>query len=116
MPFAITVEFELHDGARDTFLNLVKANAAASVRDEPGCSRFDVLTSRGVAERQGHVLLYEIYDDRAAFEAHLGTSHFASFDVGSQPMVRRKTVWEFDVWEGGEAHPPPSQGSDGLAA
>lgn len=113
MPFAITVEFELHDGARDEFLNLIKANAAASVRDEPGCSRFDVLTFRGVAERQGHVLLYEIYDDRAAFEAHLRTSHFASFDVASQPLVRRKTVREFDVWEGGAAHPRPGEGGGG---
>ncbi|MDQ3558780.1 MAG: antibiotic biosynthesis monooxygenase, partial [Pseudomonadota bacterium] len=46
MPFAITVDFELAEGAREEFLKLVKANAAASVRDEPGCSRFDVLTPR----------------------------------------------------------------------
>ncbi|MBA3520809.1 MAG: antibiotic biosynthesis monooxygenase [Rhizobiales bacterium] len=101
MPFAITVDFELAEGAREEFLKLVKANAAASVRDEPGCSRFDVLTPRGVGGGGDRVFLYEIYDDRTAFEAHLRTPHFADFDSATRPLVRRKTVVEFDVSEGG---------------
>ena len=101
--FAITVDFELVEGARDEFLRLVKENAAASVRDEPGCTRFDVLTFRSGAEDHDRVFLYEIYEDRAAFEAHVRTAHFKSFDAATKAMVRRKTVVEFDAWEGGEA-------------
>lgn len=100
--FAITVDFELVDGARQEFLRLVEENAAASVRNEPGCSRFDVLTFRNSAENHDRVFLYEIYDDRAAFEAHVRTPHFKSFDAATKSMVRKKTVVEFDCWEGGE--------------
>ena len=35
--------------------------------DEPGCRRFDVVEPQGEPDR---VLLYEIYDDEAAFDAH----------------------------------------------
>lgn len=99
--FAVTVDFELHDGAAEEFLRLVKANAAASVRDEPGCSRFDVLTPHGEPGAPRRVFLYEIYDHPAAFVEHMNTPHFAEFDAASRALVRRKTVMEFDVAEGG---------------
>jgi len=94
--FAIIVEFEIGDSAYSEFLHLVKENAAASVCDEPGCRRFDVLSPESETTR-GSVLLYEIYDDRAAFEAHLATGHYASFDRITEPMILRKTVRHFDL-------------------
>ena len=69
---AIWVEFTVRPGAFGPFHELVTANAAASLRDEPGCRQFDVLVPDDGA---GHdVALYEIYDDAAAFDAHLQTS------------------------------------------
>ena len=59
------------------------------MRDEPGCRQFDVVTPDGGADR---VVLYEIYDDAAAFEAHKHTPHFASFDRDSVPLVSSKAV------------------------
>ena len=41
--FAITVAFELEDGAAEKFHRLVAENARQSVAIEPGCIRFDVL-------------------------------------------------------------------------
>jgi quinol monooxygenase YgiN len=83
------------------FRRLIDANAQASVADEPGCRRFDVLAHRRDADR---ILLYEIYDDRAAFDAHLKTPHFAVFDRDSAPLVADKTVVEYDlVCEGSAA-------------
>jgi len=38
------------------------------------------------------VVLYEIYDDAAAFEVHKKTPHFALFDRESAPFVATKTV------------------------
>ena len=71
----ILVEFELHPGKEPEFRRLVLENAAASLRDEPGCRQFDVLTPEaGPGDR---IVLYEIYDDAAAFDAHLATPHFA---------------------------------------
>ena len=43
----ILVEFELHAGKELEFRRLVLENAAASLRDEPGCRQFDVLTPEG---------------------------------------------------------------------
>ena len=41
--FAITVSFELEEGAAEMFRRLVAENARQSVALEPGCIRFDVL-------------------------------------------------------------------------
>ena len=37
-------------------------------------------------------MLYEIYDDAAAFDAHLATPHFAIFNEATAPLVASKTV------------------------
>ena len=58
---------------------------APPARDEPGCRRFDVVEPPGEADR---ILLYEIYDDRAAFEAHLKTPHFAELRRGKRAAGR----------------------------
>lgn len=71
------------------FRSLVDANARASVRTEPGCRRFDVIEPLGEPDR---VLLYEIYDDRAAFDAHCRAAHFLAFDAASRDLVATKQV------------------------
>ena len=92
--FVILVDFQLYAGAKAAFRRLIDANARASCRDEPGCQRFDVLERPGEADR---VLLYEIYDDRAAFDAHVRTAHFAQFNAASAPLVAAKSVAEYDL-------------------
>jgi quinol monooxygenase YgiN len=87
--YVVLVDFRLEVGKRAAFRELVDANARASVRDEPGCRRFDVVEPVGVKDG---VLLYEIYDNRAAFEAHLRTEHFARFDAASAGLVVSKSV------------------------
>jgi (4S)-4-hydroxy-5-phosphonooxypentane-2,3-dione isomerase len=92
--FAITVDFELKAGALTAFRALIDRNAADSCRLETGCRRFDVLVPDRQADR---VLLYEIYDDRAAFDAHLATSHFKAFNRDSGALVINKKVEEFEL-------------------
>jgi (4S)-4-hydroxy-5-phosphonooxypentane-2,3-dione isomerase len=93
--FAITVTFELVPGHRDRFLELVRENAATSLRAEPGCRRFDVL----IPEREDAVFLYEIYTDRAAFDAHLASDHFKAFNEATTRMVAAKTITPFALLE-----------------
>jgi (4S)-4-hydroxy-5-phosphonooxypentane-2,3-dione isomerase len=83
------VEFRLQAGTSERFRRLIVENARASVRDEPGCRQFDVVIPQGDADR---VLLYEVYDDAAAFDAHKRTPHFAAFDRDSVPFVAAKVV------------------------
>ena len=87
--YLITVEFEIDPDRLEAFLPLMTDNAAASVRDEPGCRQFDVCQDPGAPNR---IFLYEIYDDRAAFEAHLEAPHFKRFDAAVGAMVTAKTV------------------------
>ncbi len=78
------------------FLPLMRAQAAQSLHDEPACLRFDVWTDK---ERPDDVFLYELYADRAAFEAHLRSVHFAAFDAMTGDLVSAKRVstWQDPV-------------------
>ena len=87
--FVVIVDFRLKPGAHEAFRPMVDANARASVREESGCRRFDVVEPEGEASR---ILLYEIYDDAAAFDAHCRMPHFLSFDAESAPLVQEKHV------------------------
>jgi quinol monooxygenase YgiN len=94
--FVVIAEFELQPGSGERFQEFVAVNAASSIRDEPGCRRFDVLLPEGVADR---VTLYEIYDDRDAFDAHLRTPHFAAFKQATDPIVLSIVGRRFDLQE-----------------
>ena len=94
MLFVVVVEFQLKPGAREAFRKLIDTNADASVRDEPGCLQFDVLETEGEGDR---VLLYEIYSDKAAFDAHLKTGHFHTFAAASEALCLQKTVKRCDL-------------------
>lgn len=96
--FAITVSFELVDGAEAEFCRLARENAERSVAMEAGCRRFDVLTPAPGSGAQA-VLLYEIYEDRDAFAAHVESVHYFQFDQSTRDLVRTKTVLEFTVFE-----------------
>ena len=92
--FAITVDFTLKPGSMAAFQKLIDKNAKDSCTYEPGCQRFDVLVPVGAGDR---VFLYEIYDDRAAFDAHLKTPHFEMFNRESETFVLTKTVAQYTV-------------------
>lgn len=91
--FVILAQFHLQAGRRERFLEVARADAEASVRDEPGCRHFDVLITHEAADA---VWLHEVYDDAAAFEAHLKTPHFARFERDSRELVASSTVRRFE--------------------
>ena len=92
--FVITVDFKLKPGAMAAFRALIDRNARDSCRDEPGCRRFDVLLPK---DEQNRVFLYEIYDSRTAFDAHLKTQHFDVFNRESAALVISKQVAQYDL-------------------
>ena len=93
--YVVIAEFAMRAEARQHFLNLIARNAAASVRDEPGCRRFDVL----VPEQDGPIVLYEIYESPAAFVAHLATPHYAAFRDATQGLTDTQVVRRFALHE-----------------
>lgn len=87
--YVVTVTFTVAPEDAAAFVARVKRQAADSLSLEPACRRFDVCLD---PETDGRVFLYEIYDDRAAFDAHLASAHFAAFDAEVGPSVRTKKV------------------------
>lgn len=85
----VTVEFTIDPRQFEQFLPLMLDNALRSREDEPGCRQFDVCVDD---TRQGVVCLYELYDDRAAFDAHLASSHFLSFAAATQAMITARVI------------------------
>ena len=43
-------------------------------------------------EQPNRVVLYEIYDDEAAFDAHLKTPHLATFRAGIESLIVSRQV------------------------
>ncbi len=91
--FAVVVTFQITPEAWSDFLPLMRENASLSIHGEAGCHRFDVCTSE---DRTGEVFLYELYSDRAAFDAHLNSSHFKNFSEKTGPMIAHKDVRTFE--------------------
>jgi quinol monooxygenase YgiN len=86
----VLVEFRVKPEAQGDFHRLMMDNAAKSLEREPGCHQFDVLVKEGAAD--GRYVLYEIYEDAAAFQAHLQSDHYLRFDQAVSPMVLEKKV------------------------
>jgi quinol monooxygenase YgiN len=86
--YVVTVLFEAKPEHAEAFRTAMLANAKVSRESEPGCRQFDVC----VEADAGSTFLYEVYDDRAAFEAHLATPHFKTFDGAVRDWLARKEV------------------------
>jgi autoinducer 2-degrading protein len=83
--FSLVVQVEVQPDRREEFLAGIAANAEASVRDEPGCLRFDICS---VAADPNRFLYYELYTDDEAFAAHKASSHFAQWrEIAERVLV-----------------------------
>lgn len=94
MAYAVCVTFELRRDEHRQFLPLMVEQADTSLRDEPGCRQFDVWSDQ---DRPDQIFLYEIYEDREAFEAHLASDHYKNFDRSVAPLVSSKRVATFST-------------------
>ena len=70
---SIFVTINIKDGFADKFSEASLGDSQGSVRDEPGCFRFDILQNSEIANR---FHLYEVYTDEAALEAHRNAPHY----------------------------------------
>jgi quinol monooxygenase YgiN len=92
-PFVLVVEFTLYPGTVERFMPLITANARESLESEPGCQRFDVVQSLDDANR---ILLYEIYDDVPAFDAHREMPHVKNFFQQADELIADRKFMRFE--------------------
>src|SRR5919199_62871 len=64
---ALIVTAKIKPAERERFLSVIEDDAICSVRDEPGCVRFEVLQDR---DDQDTYYFFEVYKDEAALPAH----------------------------------------------
>lgn len=86
--YLVAVTFQIAPDRAADFAARVAQQATDSLTEE-GCQRFDVWQAPGDVAK---VFLYEIYDDRAAFDVHLASAHFKAFDAEVGPWVLDKVV------------------------
>ncbi|SAK57428.1 putative quinol monooxygenase [Caballeronia ptereochthonis] len=83
-PFVVIAEFEVKPECLSDFLALARDDAQHSLADESGCRQFDIVRVEDTTPR---VVFYEVYDDRAAFDAHLQTPHLSRFRGGFPALI-----------------------------
>ena len=95
--YAIFVTINIKEDRVDEFVAASLGDAQGSVRDEPGCFRFDMLQDPQVLSR---FYLYEVYFDQKAFEAHLEAPHFIKWKSivsemfeGDPTRIEMKTIF-----------------------
>jgi (4S)-4-hydroxy-5-phosphonooxypentane-2,3-dione isomerase len=81
--FVLVVNLRIKPENVERFMKQVLENARAA-RTEPGCRQFDVLVD---PQDKSKVMLYEIYNDEKAFEAHQQTSHFKKYLAEAVPLL-----------------------------
>ncbi|MGI9425563.1 MAG: putative quinol monooxygenase [Hyphomicrobiaceae bacterium] len=91
--YVVVVFFEAKAAHVEEFRAAITVNANASVNNEPGCRQFDVAQD---PKEPASFFLYEIYDDEAAFQAHVQTDHFKHFDAISAPWTASKKVLTYE--------------------
>jgi len=79
---AIFVTLKIKNQFTEQFRKASYEDAEGSVRDEAGCFRFDILQN---AESANTFHLYEVYQDKFAFEEHQKTKHFKKWFGSVEP-------------------------------
>ena len=90
--FVLTVQLRIKPENVDAFMSKLAENAS-NARKEPGCKQFDVLVDPNDKTK---AMLYEVYNDDKAFEAHQATPHFKKYVAEAVPLLasRERAVWK----------------------
>ena len=72
----LVVTIDIKPEFTERFITAMLDDARGSVRNEPGCVRFDVIQDGANPNR---IYLYEVYADKTAFDHHLTTPHFITW-------------------------------------
>lgn len=83
--FAVVATYEIAADQIDAFLPLLLAHRDRCLRDEPGTLRFDVLRP------DSNLMLYEVYEDEVAFQAHRDGPLVARFRAEAAAIERKLT-------------------------
>jgi quinol monooxygenase YgiN len=90
--FVLTVGLVVKSDQVDRFMSMLLENGKAARETEPGCRQFDVLVD---PKDRTRVMLYEVYEDEAAFQAHQQTPHFKRYIAEAIPLLQSRDRFIF---------------------
>ena len=91
---AVCVTFTVKPEYVERFREAVQVQARDSLEKEPWCHQFEVCTD---SSNPNLVLLFETYDDRAAFDKHRQTEHFAQYTSKVADWIESKQLGVWDL-------------------
>jgi quinol monooxygenase YgiN len=83
---AISGAIDIAAGCLEAFLPMLMAHRARCLSDEPGTRAFEVIVPDNDTTK---VLLFEVYDDRAAFDVHWNGPSLAQLRSEAGAMIQR---------------------------
>jgi len=96
MSFVLVVNIRVKPDSVASFMGKLTENALAA-RKEPGCRQFEVLVD---PKDKAKIMLFEVYDDEKAFEAHQATPHFKKYLAEAVPLLASRERQVFTKAEG----------------
>ncbi|HZP21621.1 MAG TPA: antibiotic biosynthesis monooxygenase [Bauldia sp.] len=88
----VTTFYEMEAESLDIVRGAIIRQAEITRMREAGCQRFDVCFDPDSATR---CLTYAIFESEAAYDHHLGSDHYRTFDdlVASRVQTRETELW-----------------------
>lgn len=90
-------EIEIEPNYLDEYTTILREEAEASVRLEPGVISIYPMFQK---EDPTHVRILEIYADEEAYKAHLQTPHFKHYKTATNNMIKSLKLIEMDAMDG----------------
>ena len=92
MALVLQVNIRIKPENVDAFMGKVIENGRAA-RGEPGCKQFEVLVD---PDDKTKIMLFEVYDDQKAFEAHQAGAAFKKYLDTAVPLLasRERQFWK----------------------
>lgn len=95
--FVVVVFLEAAHGQQDALRRALLQHALNSLEREAGCLRYDVCLDPVEASA---FLLYEVFADEAAYQAHRELPHYAEFRLLTDPWVRARRALTYEMVTG----------------
>jgi (4S)-4-hydroxy-5-phosphonooxypentane-2,3-dione isomerase len=83
------VNIDVVPGQVENYLAAIKEVGAAAIKTEPGCSEFNITVSQ---KDPNHLFIFEVYDNAAAFDAHLKSDHYKKYAAAAKDIVAKREV------------------------
>jgi len=93
----IHVELQAKPEHFEAYRAAMLRHAALSLKEDPGCRQFDLFVPQDAPHT---VMVYEVYDDEAAFQGHATSKHTADHGAATRHMVANRRLVKADLISG----------------